>query len=301
MIKVLIAGGTGLIGQEIIRLLDRKKYEIHVLSRSKKEKSDGITYHLWNTNDKTIDLEALKVDVIINLAGAGIADKRWSENRKKILIDSRVNSALTIKENLSKIEESERPSQYISASAIGYYGDSGDRIMLENDSPVDERFLSECTQKWEEAAKELSPIIPTVSIVRIGIVLSKDGGAFEKMLIPFKMRMASYFGNGSMKQSWIHIADIAQIFIFIMENKLNGIYNATAPDVVSNKELTREIKEAKNGFYLMNAVPAPALRLAMGEMADVVLTSNNVSSDKLISAGFNFSFPTIKEAVKDLV
>jgi uncharacterized protein (TIGR01777 family) len=293
MKKVLIAGGTGLIGQEIIRILSKKDYEIHVLSRSKKDSTSSVTYHVWNTNDRSIDLQALKVDTIINLAGAGIADSRWSENRKKVLIDSRVNSALTIKENVLKLEEGERPKQYISASAIGFYGDSGDRIMTEKDVPVDEGFLSVCTQKWEDSANELQSILPIVSIVRIGIVLSKDGGAFEKMLIPFKLRMASYFGNGKMKQSWVHITDIANVFIHIMENNLEGVYNATAPEVVSNKELTKQIKESKNGFYIMNSVPAPALRLAMGEMADVVLTSNNVSSNKLIHTGFKFDFPTI--------
>lgn len=301
MKKILLAGGTGLIGKEIISLLDSKPYEIHVLSRSEKQDTDTIKYHRWDTNQKTMDLDALKVDIIINLAGAGIADKKWSAKRKKVLIDSRVNSALTIKENLQKLPESERPSQYISASAIGYYGDSGDKLMTEKDKTIGNGFLAECTQKWELAAKELTGIVDKICLVRIGIVLSKDGGAFEKMLIPFKFRMASYFGDGSMNYSWIHIEDMAKIFIHIMEKNLEGTYNATAPQVVTNKELTREIKDAKKGFYLMNPVPTAALRLAMGEMADVVLTSNNVSSEKIIQSGYKFTYPDIKSAMKDLV
>jgi uncharacterized protein (TIGR01777 family) len=301
MHKVLLAGGTGLIGKEIINQLDKAKYEIHILSRSSKENKNGIFYHQWNTNKKTIDINALKVDTIINLAGAGIADKKWTTKRKEILIDSRVNSAKTIMENLEKLPLEERPKQYISASAIGFYGDSGEQLMKEGDSPVDDSFLSVCTQKWEAAAFELKSVIPTVALVRIGIVLSTEGGALQKMLIPFKLGMASYFGNGSMKYSWVHIKDIARLHIFIMENNLQGIYNGTAPEVVSNKILTHTIKDVKGGLSIMNAVPTFALRLAMGEMADVVLSGNNVSSNKIIEAGFNFEFPRINEALKDLL
>lgn len=301
MKKVLIAGGTGLIGQAIIKLLDSSKYEIHVLSRTKKQNTAGVNYHQWDTEARTIDKDALRVDAIINLAGAGIADKKWSEARKKVLIESRVNSALTIKEHLEKIAKDERPAHYISASAIGYYGDSGDKIMNEEDLPVDDGFLSICTKTWEEAADRLSTVIPVVAKVRVGIVLSTDGGAFEKMLIPFKFRMASYFGDGSMKMSWIHIDDIARIFIHLMEKRMGGTFNAAAPEVVSNKELSKTIKEVKGGFYILNPVPAPALRIAMGEMADVVLTGTHVSVEKLVKTGFKFRFPRVNEAITDLL
>lgn len=301
MKKILIAGGTGLIGQEIIRLLDQKTYEIHVLSRSKKENTNGVIYHQWDTNKKTIDPKALEVDTIINLAGAGIADKKWTGKRKEILIKSRVNAALTIKEQLEKMPFENRPKQYISASAIGYYGHTGDKLITEKDLPADDDFLTICTQKWEEAAKELEKVISTVSILRIGIVLSTKGGALQKMLIPFKLGMASYFGNGSMKYSWIHIEDIARLHIYIMENNLAGIFNGTAPGVVSNKVLTRKIKEVKGGFSVRNPVPFFALKLAMGEMSAVVLTSNNISSQKIIDEGFTFIHPEIENALKDLL
>ena len=301
MKKILLAGGTGLIGQEIIRLIDKSKYEIHVLSRSKKENSNEITYHQWDTNNKTIDPEALEVDTIINLAGAGIADKKWSAKRKDFLIKSRVNAARTIKEHVEKMPINRRPKQYISASAIGFYGNTGDQLITEKDLPVDDSFLSVCTQKWEEAVAELKSIIPATSIVRIGIVLSTKGGSLQKMLIPFKFGMASYFGKGTMKYSWIHIEDIARLYIHIMENNLNGIYNGTAPKVVSNKTLIKNIKEVKGGLSIMNIVPSIALKLAMGEMADVVLTSNNISSQKIIDEGFTFNYPTIKQALENLL
>ncbi len=301
MKKILLAGGTGLIGSELIKILDKDKWEIHILSRSKKQNQNGIIYHQWDTNNKTIDDQALDVDCIINLAGAGIADKRWTENRKKVLIDSRVQAANTIKEALQKRPIHKRPTHYISASAIGYYGDSGDQLVHEDNAPVDDGFLSVCTQQWEQAASELSSLVSHFSIVRIGIVLSKNGGAFEKMLMPFTFRLASYFGNGQMKYSWIHISDCARIFAHIVEQQLEGIYNAVAPEVVTNKDLTIRMKNHMNGFYLLNPVPSFALRMAMGEMADVVLTSNNVSSKKIQEENFTFEYPSVDTALKDLL
>ena len=138
-------------------------------------------------------------------------------------------------------------------------------------------------------------------MLRIGIVLSTEGGAFQKMLIPFKMRMASYFANGSMMYSWIHISDIARMHIHIMENKLSGIYNGSAPGVVSNTVLTIAIKNEKGSGYVLNPVPNFALRLAMGEMADVVLSGNNIDSQKIIGTGFRFEYPEIQGAIKQLL
>ena len=247
MEKILIAGGTGLIGQRIIELLDKSKYTIHVLSRSKKQDQDNIRYFQWNINTQEIEHEALDIDHIINLTGAGIADKRWTDDRKKLLISSRVDSTLLIKKGLES--SGFRPKSYVSASAIGFYGDSGSKLMQEEDNPVDDGFLSTCTVAWEKAALQLDNCVDRLAIIRIGIVLSSKDGAFQKMLIPFKLGMASYFGNGAMNYSWIHIDDVSKLFIHILKNEnTQGIYNAVAPQVVSNKTLIQSIKKHRKGI-----------------------------------------------------
>ena len=300
MKKVLIAGGTGLIGQEIIRQLDPKKYQIHILSRSKKENYENVRFFQWDLDIGFIEEGALDVDSIINLAGAGIADKRWTDSRKELLITSRVQSASLIKKILQ--ESNIRPESYISASAIGFYGDSKEVVVSEDDQPADNSFLSVCSVKWENAAYQLQTNVNRLCIIRIGIVLSNEGGAFQKMLLPFKGGLASYFGSGNMLYSWIHIEDIARLFIEAMSStKFEGIYNGVAPHVVSNKKMIRSIKNNKRGFSILNSVPVFILKAAMGEMSNVVLTSSNVSAAKVAETGFYWNFETIDEAVKDLI
>lgn len=300
MEKILIAGGSGLIGREIIRQLESEKYIIHILSRGKHQNTDRVKYFQWDLGKEWIEEGATDVDYIINLAGAGIADKKWSDSRKKILIDSRVQSAACIQKALEK--QDKKVNAYISASAIGYYGNSGDQWVDESTAPVDTGFLSLCTVQWERAAEKLAPIVNRLAIIRIGIVLSSDGGAFQKMMIPFQFRMASYFGDGSMQYSWIHIEDIARTFVHaIINENMKGIFNGVAPEVVTNKTLIKTIKDVKPGWQLLNSVPTAALRLAMGEMADVVLTSNRVRSEKLLKNGFEFKYPKLTPAIQELI
>lgn len=299
MRKILIAGGSGLIGQEIIRQLEGADVVIHILSRSKKEDTAKVKYFTWDLEKQEIDEEALRVDSIINLTGAGIADGRWTEKRKKIIMDSRVESAELLQKGLDKINH--RLESFVSASAIGYYGNSGERLMKEGDKPVDTGFLSTVTVQWELSAEKLKRNAERHCMIRVGIVLSNEGGAFEKMIIPFKARMATYFGDGSMYYSWIHIFDIAKIFIEATDSKMDGIYNGVAPEVVTNKAMIKSIVDIKNGFYIMNSVPAFGLRLAMGEMADVVLSSTKVSAEKLLDTGFQFKYRDLKSALEELL
>jgi uncharacterized protein (TIGR01777 family) len=300
MEKILIAGGSGLIGREIIRQLDSEDYIIHILSRSTHEDTEQVKYFQWDLKKQWIEEGATEVDFIINLAGAGIADKKWTEARKKILIDSRVQSASCIQKALES--QSSKVKAYISASAIGFYGDSGDQWVDETSSPADSGFLSKCTVQWEKAAEKLATVVNRVAIIRIGIALASDGGAFQKMMIPFQFRMASYFDDGSMYYSWIHIEDIARTFIHaVRQNDISGVFNGVAPEVVTNKKMVETIKDIKSGWYLLNPVPTAALRLAMGEMADVVLTSNRVQSEKIVKAGFEFKYPKLEPAIRALL
>ncbi|MEM9544521.1 MAG: TIGR01777 family oxidoreductase [Bacteroidota bacterium] len=295
--SILIAGGTGLVGSRLVEHLDASKYDIRILSRSSKS-TEHVRYFKWDFQSMTIDQDAVKVDYIINLNGAGIADKRWTNARKKVLIDSRVKSAELIKSAL--MTTGHRPKAYLSASAVGFYGDRDDEI-LDEKSPVGKGFMAECCQLWENAASELKSYVDRLIINRIGIVLTTKGGALPKILMTQQVGVYNYFGNGKQYYSWIHIDDLCGLFIDQMENGTSeGIYNSVAPEPLTNKQFTTEIKEALNGNLVLPA-PVFGLRLLLGEMANVVLNSNRVYPKMLEKEKFNYHFPKLGIAVKDLV
>jgi uncharacterized protein (TIGR01777 family) len=295
--SILIAGGSGLVGSRLIKLLDASKYSIHILTRNSKKNSANISYFQWNFEDMTIDEDAVKVDYIINLNGAGIADKRWTDSRKKLLIDSRVKSAKLIKSALESSKH--RPKAYISASAVGFYGDRGDEKLYEH-SPAGTGFLAECCTLWEKSALEIKPLVERLLINRIGIVLSTKGGALPKILMTKQVGVYNYFGNGQQYYSWIHIDDLCQIFIYQIENESAvGIFNTVTPEPLTNKQLTTKIKDALNGYLVLPA-PAFSLRLLLGEMANVVLNSSRVYPKRLLEQTFEFKHMDLGSAVKDL-
>lgn len=297
--KVLIAGGSGMIGTKIIDLLQGKEHEVAILSRST-QISDKFKCYKWDLNSGYIDPKAIEnTDVIINLTGAGIADKRWTNARKNVLIESRVKAASVIKNALLKTNH--QLTSYISSSAIGYYGNSGQIQMTESDAPLDTSFMAECCEKWENEATTLQSHTKNLSIIRVGVVFAKDGGAFPKILLPFKFGSAAYFGNGQQYYSWIHIDDIAEMFIYMMDKKLNGIYNGVNPHPISLKNLIQIIKQEHRGFSIMHPIPSFLLKLILGEMSAVVLNSNLVSANKISKSGFEFKYPDVRSAVKSLI
>ncbi len=300
MSNILIAGGTGLLGSRLSQLLKEKGHHVSHLSRQENLEAEFPAYQ-WDLKKKYVDPAALeKADVIINLAGAGVADARWTDARKQLIISSRVDSARLLK---SFIENKKTPAKaYLSASAIGYYGDRGNQLLQETDPPGEEGFLPESVIAWEKAIDQVAETgIRTVAF-RIGIVLSSKGGALEKMLLPFKVFNGTYFGDGSMYYSWIHIDDMARMFIEAVENeKLAGKYNGVAPHPATNKEIILACKKALGKPALILPAPAVVLRTAMGEMADMILDSAKVSSKKIEQAGFKFHFPELVPALKDLL
>jgi uncharacterized protein len=299
MKNILIAGGTGLIGTHLSQLLKSKGYAVSHLSRRANPNAEFPTY-AWQPEKGIFDKKAFdEADVLINLAGAGIADKLWSEKRKREIIDSRTSGNTLIANYLRN--EKHHIKTYISASAIGFYADRGDELMTETSS-AGTGFLAESTVAWEQAiAKVAATNVRTVAL-RIGVVLSPEGGALQKMLISFWFRMGVYFGNGRQWTSWIHRQDLCNLFLWALENpSAHGTYNAVAPTPLSNFDLTKAISTAKGGFYLMLPTPSFVLRLAMGELADVVLGSTRVSSQKVENQGFVFKFPDALEALKDLL
>jgi len=297
MDTVLIAGGSGLIGQRLSQLLEKKGYNIIFLSRQKK--SDK-RYFQWDASKGTIDASAIqKADYVINLAGAGIVDKRWTTKRKKILIESRTQTASLLKDSFEKIK---KPKAYLSASAIGFYGNRGDQWLTETSEPQPQDFLSECTMAWEDAAKTIMDLNIRTAIFRIGIVLSAKGGALPEMIFPMKLGARVSFGNGKAYYPWVHIDDVCNMFIWALENeKVAGIFNAVAPEPLMVKDLAKAIQKARGGIALPVPAPSFALRLIMGEMADMLLNSARVSSEKILKHGFKYTFDDIDEALLDIL
>lgn len=298
MQNILIAGGTGLIGRHLAYLLKKKGYHVQFLSRKAQPNADIPTF-AWDIAGGTIDEKAFsEADYIINLAGSGIADKRWTAARKKDIIESRTHSTLLIKKYLET--KPHRVKALINASAIGYYGNRGADLLPETAAPG-QGFLTESTVAWESAINAVAETgLRTVGL-RIGVVLSAQGGALKEMLRPFLFGIGAYFGNGAQYFSWIHIDDVCNMFIWALENDTaSGYYNAVAPHPLSNYDLTKAIATAKGGGYLMLPAPSFVLRPVMGEMADVIFNSTRVSSEKIEKAGFTFQFPEAVAALKDI-
>jgi uncharacterized protein len=299
MKNILIAGGTGLIGTKLSHLLRGAGYNVTHLSRQADANAEFPTF-AWQPEKGIYDPKAFEnVDTIINLAGAGIVDKRWTDARKRTIIESRTAGNALIVKFLQK--EKHQIQTYISASAIGFYADRGDTLMTETDV-AGKGFLAESTVAWENAIDSVRKTGVRTVVLRIGIVLSTEGGALPEMLKPFLARTAVYFGDGEQYISWIHIEDLCRMFQFALEHSdMNGIFNAVAPKPVSNLVFTKALIEAKNGHYLLMPAPSFALRLAMGEMADTVLGSTNVSSQKIEKQGFMFFYSGLNDALKDLI
>jgi len=300
MPTILIAGGTGLIGQRLSRLLAEKNHTVLHLSRTRNLDAEFPAYH-WDLQQMTIDEDALaKADIVINLAGAGVADKRWSAARKKLIIDSRVNGNLLLKDRFVQMDAP--PKAYLSASAIGYYGDRGETLVHEDDAPGELGFLPKSVVAWENAIDQVAATGVRTVAFRTGVVLSTRGGALEKMLEPLQAFLAAYFGDGQQWYSWIHIDDVCRMYVQAIEYEtMKGTYNAVAPNPVRNKELTQQLVNAASKPALVLPAPSFALRLVFGEMADAILDSTKVAAEKIKQAGFQFEFPELYPALRDLL
>jgi hypothetical protein len=299
MKKVLITGGSGLVGTELSALLKEKGYEVAHLTRNKKKDYPYQQFE-WDIKKQEMEEEAIRfADVIIHLAGAGVADEKWTDKRKKIIIESRTESAALLYKTIAKLPE-HAPKHFISASAIGYYGmDTGNKLVDEN-SAAGTDFLAEVTKKWEASANQFMSLqIPTAKI-RIGIVLSEKGGALPQLAQPIKLFAGAPLGSGKQWMSWIHIEDLARLFLHIMENKLTGIYNGVGTNPATNKEVTKAVAKALNKPLILPNVPPFAMKLILGEMAQMVLGGNKVSAEKTLNSGFEFKFEQLDKALEDI-
>lgn len=298
-----IAGGSGFVGRHLSSLLAENGYQVIIFGRSKSAKSspENVQFAYWNPDKKEIDQQALsRVDAMVNLAGAGVADKRWTEAYKREIISSRVDATLFLIDQLQR--HAPACKTYISSSATGIYGpDQPGRTPFTEATAPWHDFLADVCVKWEAAAREAEQHYRTV-IVRFGIVLGRNAGAFQQLAAPMQLGVMPVLGNGQQMVSWIHVTDVAAIILYaLQQDSLHGIYNAVAPEVVSHKKLMKTIAAAKGGLKIPVPVPTFMLRLIMGESSIEVLKSCTASADKILSTGFNFQFSTLAAAVHDLV
>ena len=296
MKKVLITGGTGLIGKRLSFLLASKGYEVRVLSRSKSPESKYTTF-IWNVKDQFIEEEAFQdLDYIIHLAGAGIADKKWSEKRKKEIIDSRVQSTNLLYNTSKRLKTPLKA--FISASATGYYGSvTTATIFTETDQPAND-FLGKVCRLWEESIFQFKNDKTRTVALRTGIVLSNDGGALRKMKTP----MITPLGDGKQYMPWIHIDDLCEIYIKAIEDEdFEGAYNAIAPEHITNYSFSKAIAKTFKIPFLPIGAPSFILKIVFGKMATIILNGSRVSTGKIEKTGFKFKFKSLDKALKNLI
>lgn len=295
---VLITGASGTIARAISKKLENQ-YSIRFLTRKKEAENE----FEWDIENNIVDESAFEnVSHIIHLAGANISEKRWTEDRKKELISSRVDSAKLILNTFKK--KNLKLKSFISASGINFYGTkTTDKIFTENEAPGND-FLSEVVVVWEKAADEFKEqnIAERVLKIRTAVVLSKNEGALAKMMTPIKFGIGSPLGNGKQYMPWIHIDDICSMYEFALKNpEIEGSYNALAPQHTTNENLTKLIAKVLKKPLFMPNVPAFILKLIFGELADALLEGSRASSEKIMKAGFEFQFPDLKMALEDLL
>lgn len=294
--KILITGGSGLVGSRLTEMLLDQGYEVAHLSRNPEQYSKYKTFR-WSVKEGYIDENALLyADYIIHLAGAGIADEKWTDERKQEILNSRVESANLIYNCLQKVPH--HVKGFISASAIGIYGDAGSQLLSEESTYADD-FLAEVCKAWESAAWQIKTLGLRTVILRMGIILSNEGGALPQMARPMKMMAGAPLGSGEQYMSWIHIDDACRLYIKAIEDtQMQGVYNAVAPHPVTNKEFTKELAEAMHKPLVLPKVPSFALNLVLGEKSEIVLASQRVSANKVLQTGFTFEYNYLDEALE---
>jgi uncharacterized protein (TIGR01777 family) len=298
--NILITGATGLIGNELVKLLLSQKHSVNYLTTSKSKIINKPNHRgfYWNPEQGKIDENCLfNVDVIVHLAGANIA-KRWTNDYKQEIIESRTLSSELLYNLIRKTPN--KIKHFVSASGTAIYPESDSEVYDETTSETEDSFLSNVVKKWEESADRFQVLGIKVCKIRTGIVLSNLGGALPEMVKPIKMGFGAAMGSGKQVQSWIHLEDLVRMYSFAIDNHLDGIYNAVTPNPVSNKQLTRVIADTLNKRLFLPNIPKFIMNFFLGEMSYLLFSSKNLSAKKIENLGFKFKFPMIETALGDL-
>ncbi|HET8886767.1 MAG TPA: TIGR01777 family oxidoreductase [Salinimicrobium sp.] len=299
--KILITGATGLVGKSISELCQKRGIQFHYLTtrKNKIKDSENCRGFYWNPTKGEIDITCFeRVDTIINLAGSSIF-KKWNKKNKTEILNSRVQSLQLLYDSLKST--SNNVNHIISASAIGIYLHSYKKIYTEEDNNVSDTFLGSVIDEWESAADKFSELNVKVTKLRTGMVLDRKEGAFPKLKNAAKNYMAASFGAGNQWQSWIHIYDLSRLYLFVAEKELTGIYNAVAPNPVTNQTLNKKLAKELEKQSIINKIPEFAVKLIFGERSILLLESQLVSSKKIEENGFRFKYKKVRKAIKDLI
>ncbi|WP_299683061.1 TIGR01777 family oxidoreductase [uncultured Dokdonia sp.] len=304
--KVLITGATGLVGTEVTRLCRAQGIAVNYLTTSRKKINSEPDYKgfYWNPSNDELDIASLEgVDAIIHLAGASIAQK-WTPKNKQLIKDSRIKSAQLLYDALARFRESGNSTSIkhiISASAIGCYPSSSTKLYNEKYPDYASGFLGEVVQEWEEAIIQFQKLDIATSLIRTGIILDKEQGALPQIVKPVRFFVGSPLGNGQQWQSWIHVEDMARMYLHVLEEELTGIYNGVAPNPVTNEKLTKVVAQTIKRPLFFPKVPKKALKFLLGEMATIALESQLVSAEKIQETGFVFTYTTVEQAIEAIL
>ncbi len=296
--KILVTGGTGLVGSMLTKKFQDQGYDVSILTRSPEKVKDFKAFY-WDIKKKEIDEECLDgIDTIIHLAGEKIADGRWTDERKKALISSRTESIALIYDLMKRQEH--QVKTVLSASAVGFYGDRGEEV-LDETSKAGTGFLAHCCEEWEKAVDQGTEMGLRVAKFRIGLLLTPKGGVLDIFKLMVKTFTATKLGSGEQWFPWIHSDDLIGMFLWAAENESSkGVYNATAPNPVRNKEFTKTLSDVLHRPFWPFAIPKAMFKLLMGEKSELVLMSTHTKADKVIKAGYSFKFLSLKKALEDL-
>ncbi|SFU34100.1 hypothetical protein SAMN05216480_101871 [Pustulibacterium marinum] len=300
--KILITGATGLIGKEVVKACRNKNIAINYLttSREKIEDKEGVKGFFWNPNAGVIDSNCFSnVTTIIHLAGASIA-KRWTPSYKQKIVESRTLSTSLLFNSLKKLSN-HSVKHVIAASAIGVYPTSLTAYYNENDNEIDDSFLGEVVEKWEKSVDNFEMLGIPVTKIRTGLVLTSKGGMLEPLVKTVKYYMGAPLASGKQWQSWIHLEDMVNIYLHVMEHKCFGVFNAVAPNPVTNEKMTKEIGVIMDKPVWPFHVPKFMLKLVLGEMSYLLYASQRVDSKKIEAQDFTFKYPQLKPALKNLL